>query len=72
MKKLLLIAGILLIVICVVCLLFAALNLHGYYNVLDGSPELYQRLHQRAVVSGLLGAVLGAAGAACLIFRSRL
>ena len=72
MKKLLLIVGIVSVVVCVLFLLYAALNLFGYYNVLDGSPELYRRLHQRMTLFFAAGFVLAAIGAACFIIRSKI
>ena len=72
MKKPLLIIGIVLLAVCVPALAFAALNLFGYYRVLDGSAELYARLHQRAAVFAAVGAVLAAAGTACMIVWSKL
>ncbi len=72
MKKLLLIIGIVLIAAGVLALLFAGLNWFGYYRVLDGSAELYARLHRRTVVFGAAGLVLASLGTACLIIRSRL
>ena len=72
MKKLLLIIGIVILVVCVLFLLFAALNLFGYYHVLDGSPALYDRLHRRMIVFSASGVALAVIGAVCLIVRSRI
>ena len=72
MKKLLLIIGIVLIAAGVLALLYAGLNLFGYRHVLDGSAELYARLHRRSVLFGTVGLVLTSLGTACLIIRSRL
>ena len=72
MRTVLLIISIVLIAACVLSLLFAALNLFAYRNTLDGSAELYSRMHRRTIVFFVLGAVLAAAGAACLIIRSRI
>lgn len=69
MKKMLLIAGIILIIAGVLSLLYAALNLFGYYHVLDGSTELYSRMYQRMITFGLSGIVLAVLGTACLIIR---
>ena len=69
MKRMLLIAGITLTIASVLSLLFAALNLFGYYHVLDGSAELYSRLYQRMIVFGLIGIVLAVLGAVCFIIR---
>ena len=65
----LLIAGVTLIIACVLSLLYAALNLYVYYHALDGSAELYSRLHQRTIVFGLIGIVLAVLGAVCFIIR---
>ena len=72
MKKLLLIVGIVSIIICVIFLLYAALNLFGYYHVLDGSAELYGRLHQRAVIFFAAGIVLAVNSIACFMIRTRI
>ena len=72
MKKILLILGIAIVVACVLFLLYAALNLFGYHNVLDGSPELYRRMHHRMTVSFAIGFVLALIGAVCFIIRSRI
>ena len=69
MKKMLLIAGITLIIISVLSLLYAALNLFGYYHVLDGSAELYSRMYRRVITFGLRGIVLAVLGTACFIIR---
>ncbi len=71
MKKLLLIAGIVSLSVGVLSLLFAVLSGFGYYHVLDGSSELYASLHRRMIVFGVIGLVLAAVGAVCLIVRSR-
>ena len=70
MKKSLLVIGILLIIAAAMCLAFGALNLFGYYNVLDGSNELYRTLHQRMTIFFLIGIILGVIGAVSLIIRS--
>lgn len=72
MKKLLLALGIVMIVVCVLCLAYAALNLFGYYNTLDGSPELYARLQRRAIVFFSSGAALAIISAVCFIIRSHI
>ncbi|MBO4898201.1 MAG: hypothetical protein J5590_07890 [Clostridia bacterium] len=72
MKKLLLILGIVIIVLCVLSLLYAALNMFGYHRVLDGSPQLYQRLHRRMTVFGITGIVLAAVSALCLVFYRKI
>ena len=70
LKKLLLIAGIIIIVACVICLAMAALNYFVYHRVLDGSPELYDRLHRRMIAFMVSGLILAIPGAASFIIRS--
>ena len=72
MKKLLLIVGIMSMIVCVLSLLFAALSLFGYYHVLDGTAELYIRLHQRMIIFFVIGIVLAVIGIVCLIIRSKI
>ena len=72
MKKVLLIAGILFIIVCVLCLLFAALNLHGYKNIFDGSPGLYRRLRRMYTVHFIGGGVSAVISAVCFIIRSKI
>ena len=72
MKKLLLIAGVVLIIVCVLSLLYSFLNLFGYYNVLDGSPELYTKMHSRMIVFFAVGIVLALLGTACIVIKSRM
>ena len=72
MKKLLLIVGIVIIVACVICLLYGALNMFAYRGVLDGSAELYIKLHRRMNVSFIGGGVLAVLGVLCFMIRSRL
>ena len=72
MKKLLLIAGVAMIIACVLSLLFAGLNLYGYYHALDGSPDFYARLHRRAVVWGGVGIALAALGTALVVIYSKI
>ena len=72
MKRTLWIVGIIIIVACVILLLLAAWNLYAYHHVLDGSPALYDRLHQRAIFCLILGMVFAAVAAVCMIVRTRL
>ena len=72
MKTFLLITGIVVMIACVLSLLFAALNLFGYYHTQDGSAELYARMHRRATVFFIVGAVAAAVAVVCLIVRTRL
>ena len=71
MKKFLLVMGILLIVASVLSLAFAAINWFGYYHVLDGSHDLYERLNRRRIIFGIAGLVLTAIGIVCLIIRTK-
>ena len=72
MKKLLLIVAVICLIACVLSLLLSVLSWHGYYNVMDGSPELYIRLKQRMLYCLIVGIILAAAGAASLYFRTKL
>lgn len=72
MKKMLLIIGILSLIACVLSLLVAALSLFGYFNVLDGSPELYSRLNRRTLLFGVIGIVFAVIGIVCFIIRSKI
>ncbi|MBR5720998.1 MAG: hypothetical protein IKX78_00780 [Clostridia bacterium] len=69
MNKLFLVLGIILVSTGAVLLLFAAFNLFGYRHVLDGSQELYRRLHSRMTVCGISGTALALAGAVCFAVR---
>ena len=72
MKKLLLVAGIVLIVACVMFLLFAAVYYSGYRNLIDGTAEHYARLHRKAIIFAITGIALALAGAVCMIFRYKM
>lgn len=72
MKKILLIVGILSIILCIFFLLFALLNMHGYYNLFDGSAGLYSKLHRRMIVFLIAGIVLAIVGTVCIIIRSKI
>ncbi len=72
MRKVLLIAGIIVIIACVIALLFGALQLFGYYHVLDGSKALYDRLHRRAILSFVIAGILAAAAVVCFVARSKM
>ena len=72
MKRLLLIVGIISLIVCVLSLLFSALNWFGYYHELDGASELYIRLHQRMIRFFVIGIAFVVIGIASLIIRSKL
>ena len=71
MKKTLLIIGIVCLVIGALALAFGLFSRFGYYHVLDGSSELYMRLHKRMVIGYIVAAVFAVSGAICLIMRSK-
>ena len=70
MKILLLIVGIICIVAGVLSLMFAALNRHGYYNLLDGENDIYIRLRRRMIIFFAVGIVLAVIGIVCIIIYS--
>ncbi len=72
MKKLLLIAGIVLVIACVFSLLYGLLNWHGYYHMLDGDADQYIFMHRMMIVGFIVGIVLGVAAIVCLILRSKM
>jgi len=72
MRKLLLVVGILCIAVCVAALLLAAFHLIGYTQGMDGSAELYARLHRRMVGFCVLGVIFAAVGTVCLVLRGKL
>ena len=71
MKELLII-GIICIIACVLSLLYAALNRHGYYHLHDGEGDMYIRLHRRMIVFFVVGIVLAVIGVACIIIWTRI
>ena len=72
MKKLLLIIGVVIVIAGVIALLFSALQRYGYYHLLDGDADMYIGLHWRMIISLVIGIVLVAMGAVCLIIRTKL
>ena len=72
MKKLLQIAGIVLVIACVFSLLYGLLNWHGYYHLLDGSADLYTSMHRRMILGFTVGVVLAAAAIVCFVLRSKM
>ena len=71
MKELLII-GIISIIACVLSMLYAALNRHGYYHLHDGEGDMYTRLHRRIIVSFAVGIVLAVIGVACIIIWTKI
>ena len=72
MKKLLFIVGFIGLITGVLSLLLSAFFRHGYYNVLDGSGDLYAGLHQRMIVCFVIGIILVAVGIASMVIRAKL
>ena len=72
MKKFLLIIGVVIILAGVIALLFSALQLYGYYHLLDGDADMYIRLHWGMIISFVIGIVLVAIGAVCLIIHAKM
>ena len=71
MRKVLLIAGIIVFVACAIAFLAAIFFNYAYMHVLDGSTELYARLHSRAVIALVVGIALAVVGIVCFIVRSK-
>ena len=72
MEKILLIVGIISAIACVLFLLFAVVNLIGYYHLLDGAAALYDRLQRRMISFFVIGIVLGILGIVSFIIRSKI
>lgn len=71
MRKVLLIAAIIVFVACVIAFIAAIFFNYMYMHVLDGSTELYARLHSRAIISLIVGIVLAVIGTVLFIVRSK-
>ena len=71
MRKVLLIAGIIVFVACAIAFIAAIFFNYMYMHVLDGSTELYARLHSRAIISLIVGIVLAVIGTVLFIVRSK-
>ena len=69
MKKLLLIVGIISLAACVLSLLLSALSWLGYYNLMDGSADLYSSLHRRMILWFVIGIVFAVIGTICMFIR---
>ena len=72
MKKLLFIVGFIGLITGALSLLLSAFFRHGYYNVLDGSGDVYASLHQRMIVFFVIGVILAAVGIASMVIRAKL
>ena len=71
MKKTLLIIGILLIIAAILFLLLAGIFLLSRQSLRDGTAAHYEALRQRAIICSVIGVVLAAGGAACIILRTK-
>ena len=71
MKKLLFIVGFIGLITGALSLLLSAFFRHGYYNVLDGSGDLYASLHQRMIVFFVVGVILAVIGIASMVIRAK-
>lgn len=72
MKKFLIIAGVLIIIACVLSLFFAFISIQSYHSLRDGSADLYNRLHSRGITFSVVGGILGVIGSFCLIIQSKM
>lgn len=72
MKKALLIIGIVILVACVLALVVALFCRYMFFNVLDGSQALYERLHRNMTGFFIASGILAAAGVTCLIVRLKM
>lgn len=68
--EILLVVGIISVIVGVISLALAALNRHGYYNLLDGEGDIYTRLRRRMIVFFVIGIVLAVIGIACIMIYS--
>ena len=68
-KRLLLIAGIVIIAAGAAALLFSALQRYGYYHLLDGDADMYLGMHRRMIQFLVIGIILVVIGAVCTIIR---
>ncbi|MBO7519323.1 MAG: hypothetical protein J6T73_00960 [Clostridia bacterium] len=67
MKKILLIVGVLIIILCVLALIYAAFNHLSYKELRDATPQHYRNLRKRARVFYAIGISLAVIGAGCII-----
>ena len=71
MKKLLLMVGIISFIVCILSFMLCALNAIGYYNMMDGTMELYSSLFQKMIVSFIVGVAFALIGSLCMFLRFR-
>ena len=72
MSKVLFILSIICIVISVIALLYAALMHFAYYHTLDGSSDMYVRMHTHMIVSFVIFIVFGIAAIACFVIKAKM
>ena len=72
MKKLLLIAGIIFIIVCVLLLAYGAIMMLAYNNLYDGTAAHYKWLYGKMMTAFISGGVFGVLGAVLIVLRSRL
>ncbi len=66
MKKLLILIGVIVMIAGLLALFTAAWHRYCFYNVLDGSAALYDRLHRRMNIAFTAGMILEVTGAVCI------
>ena len=72
MKNLLFVAGIVLILVGVIALIFSVLQGYGYHHLLDGETERYIRLRRRMIIFFIIGIALAVLGMVCLMARVKI
>lgn len=68
MKKVLLVAAVLIILACIIALIVAVINWQAYRSLRDGTPQHYALLRSRAITLFIAGGVLALLAAGCLVF----
>ena len=69
MRKVLLITGIVLVVLCVIAFAAAGFFRYSFLNIMDGPQELYSSLHQRMLIALITGIVLAVISVVCFVVR---
>ena len=72
MKKLLLIVAVICIISCILFSIFGVLNMIGYFNLHDGSAELYSRLHNRMYLGFAVAIIFAVSAIVCFVIRGRI
>lgn len=71
MNKKLRVAGIILIIVSVICLLLGFLFRMAYYNTMDGSADLYQSLFIRMTVTFSVAGIALVSAIVCFILQKK-